>query len=442
MYTSLIRSKIDYGSFLYATAKYTHLNKLNRVQYEAIRVIAGLLRATKVVQLEAEANLIPLEFRREQLLLNYFTNVLRIRNNPVSIAYFNFHDHILYTFRPYSRPVIGRARMLMERAELPIDKLERVSIPDLYLIGKPVVRYNLLQQKNNIHEVQIQNFLQLRNDKYADFVDCYTDGSKMDNNTGYAFVINDITVSHRLPSTCSVFTAELYAIYKAVEYIESTHWEKIVIFSDSLSALQAIDNSRLKCHYMFKLQKLLALTNKEIVLEYVPAHVGIPGNSKADEAAKLSTTNIALDNIILHSYDYKPLIKKFVFQRWQHKWSRTPCFLQGIKPILGDWKSAYREVRREEIVLARLRMNTPLFMVKHHIGNPPPPRLYCILCNRRQTVFHLTILCPHLTRHRSNIISHFNSTNMSINACNLLNDNFPFHLLFKFLHDVGYFNKV
>ena len=93
-------------------------------------------------------------------------------------------------------------------------------------------------------------------------------------------------------------------------------------------------------------------------------------------------------------------------------------------------------------MLARLRTNTPLFMVKHKIGANPPPRDNCLFCHRRQTVFHLTILCPHLTRHRSNIISHFNSTNLSINACNLLNDDFPVHLIFKFLHDVGYFNKV
>ena len=181
-----------------------------------------------------------------------------------------------------------------------------------------------------------QHFLQLRNNLYNDFIECYTDGSKMNGNTGYAFIINDFVCSHRLPSTCSVFTAELFAIYKAVEYIENTDWEKIVIFSDSLSALQAIDNNKLKCHYMFKLQKLLALSNKEIVLEYCPAHVGIQGNTKADEAAKLATNNVDSLAVVMHSYDFKPLIKNFVFQRWQTKWSQTNCYLRGIKPLIED----------------------------------------------------------------------------------------------------------
>ena len=123
--------------------------------------------------------------------------------------------------------------------------------------------------------------------------------------------------------------------------------------------------------------------------------------------------------------------------------SHTACFLQGVKPFIGDWKSAYRENRREEIILARLRTNTPLFMVKHHFGRPPrPPRDICVYCNRDQTVFHLMMLCPHLTQQRIQITSYFNSNNLSINACNLLNDNFPSHLIFKFLHDVGYYNKV
>ena len=45
LYTSLIRPKMDYGSFLFETAAKSNLIKLDRVQYEAIRIIAGLLKS-------------------------------------------------------------------------------------------------------------------------------------------------------------------------------------------------------------------------------------------------------------------------------------------------------------------------------------------------------------------------------------------------------------
>ena len=84
LYTSLIRSKIDYSSFLYSTAASYLLIKLDRIQYDAIRIITGLLRSTLVAHLEAEAFLIPLKFRREQLMLNYFCKIIRITNHPVT----------------------------------------------------------------------------------------------------------------------------------------------------------------------------------------------------------------------------------------------------------------------------------------------------------------------------------------------------------------------
>ena len=133
----------------------------------------------------------------------------------------------------------------------------------------------------------------------------------MNEKTSYAFIVNNITEANRLPSICSVFTAELYAIYKAIEYIENSNWNKAVIFSDSLSTLQTIQSGKLKCHYMFKLQKLLSLTNKEIILEWVPAHTGIEGNEKADQAAKATIDNINIREITLHYYDYKSLLSYY-----------------------------------------------------------------------------------------------------------------------------------
>ena len=54
MYTSLVRSKIDYASFLYSKAADCHLIKLDRIQYEAIRIITGNYKCTVIDNLEAE----------------------------------------------------------------------------------------------------------------------------------------------------------------------------------------------------------------------------------------------------------------------------------------------------------------------------------------------------------------------------------------------------
>ena len=82
IYLSLIRTKLDYGDFLYATAAPTNLKKLDRIQYAATRIILGALRCTKVDKLEAEANLMPLSLVRKQHMLAYIGRVLPILEHP------------------------------------------------------------------------------------------------------------------------------------------------------------------------------------------------------------------------------------------------------------------------------------------------------------------------------------------------------------------------
>ena len=71
MYTSLIRSKLDYASFLFSNAADCHLKKLDQIQYKAIRIITGNYQCTMLDNLEAEINLLPLALRRRQLTLNF-----------------------------------------------------------------------------------------------------------------------------------------------------------------------------------------------------------------------------------------------------------------------------------------------------------------------------------------------------------------------------------
>ena len=443
LYTALIRSKIDYGSFLYSTAAQTHLIKLDRVQYDAIRTIAGLLKCTSVDMLEAEANIVPLQYRREQLMLQYFTKILRIEDHPVTIAFNRLYPVHFFRHRPYALPVIGRAKILIRDAQLPIEKMEKITRTDLYMIGNADVRFNMRKySKKQYTDDRIQQeFLILKNETYDDYVHCFTDGSRMSNKTSYAFIGPGITESNRLPSTCSVYTAEMYAIYRCIKYISNSHWRKAVIFSDSLSVLQSIQTFNVKSHYMTKLQELLAYCEKEIVLEWVPAHKGIEKNEAVDALAKEAINIETIRDVKLHYYDIKALIRIFTLQRWQSEWRLAKCWLQRLKPVILDWKSAYRESRREEIVLSRLRTGTPLFRFKHHFDANTPVDT-CSVCKVRNSIYHLFLQCPQYTNYRTGIMDYLDSKNKSACVNNILDDEFPVELLFIFLKSINYYNKI
>jgi len=67
----------------------------------------------------------------------------------------------------------------------------------------------------------------------------------------------------------------------------------IIIFSDSMSSLQAVKSSRLELDLVYQIIKEyshLTESGKRIVICWIPNHVNIPGNEKADSAATSALT--------------------------------------------------------------------------------------------------------------------------------------------------------
>ena len=88
-----------------------------------------------------------------------------------------------------------------------------------------------------------------------------------------------------LSSNCK---AELRTLKAATEHLmeEDCSQQNIVLFSDSLPALQSLMNGPTDFPTQQLHNSLSILSNNKIVLQWVPAHVGIAGNETADRLAK------------------------------------------------------------------------------------------------------------------------------------------------------------
>ena len=88
-----------------------------------------------------------------------------------------------------------------------------------------------------------QNFQELQS-RLLDYQHIYTDGSKVEDKVGCAYVSGSHHEKIRLPDGLSIFIAETKAIDMALDYVRNNSLnKKFVIFSDSLSVLKSLNRT-------------------------------------------------------------------------------------------------------------------------------------------------------------------------------------------------------
>ena len=178
----------------------------------------------------------------------------------------------------------------------------------------------------------------------------YIDGSHYNGRVESAAVISNISM---LPSKASIFTVEIKAIDLALDAIAESDDDHFIIFSDSLSVLLSLENTKLDNPLVVNLLHrlhLLSIAHKTIFFCWIPNHMGIRGNEAADVAAKESLDfNITVSQVPFT--DLNPHINHFIANKWQERGSSCPDNkLFKIKPTLGVWPSSFINSRKEEVV--------------------------------------------------------------------------------------------
>ena len=91
----------------------------------------------------------------------------------------------------------------------------------------------------------------------------------------------------------------------------------------------------------------------------------------------------------------------FIHNVWQQSWNvsaNQSNKLYTLKPGLGEWLPGLRTNRREEIVLARLRIGHTCITHSYLLKGEEQPQ--CIPCNAPLTVKHLLVDCIDLAPKR------------------------------------------
>ena len=275
---------------------------------------------------------------------------------------------------------------------------------------------------------------------HNEYFPIYTDGSKSSRGVGFAAICSEFRKSSSLPIITSVYTAELLAIKTALNSILKLHKNKIIVYSDSLSAIDALKSYLPKHPIVLEIQVLLhklKTKNISVTICWIPAHIGLRGNEDVDKVAKEAINKPCLQKKV-PCEDILAMIKPTVYESWQEEWHNTPVTnkLRSIKASTKPWPSSTQNSRHHEVILTRLRIGHTNLTHGHLMSTPHGPPPTCDICHCLISVKHVLIECPKYVRQRS-IFNHLNVVDVLAEG-----NNFSLNKIISFLKSSLLLSKI
>ena len=275
---------------------------------------------------------------------------------------------------------------------------------------------------------------------HSNSVAIYTDGSK--SSAGVRFGVSSVDFDNcgRLHSYASTFTAELSAVLNAIKSLLTLEKNDFTVFCDSLSVLQILESFN-PCHPIVQeiFEWLILAKRRGHIVHFcwVPAHVGVEGNERADQLAKAAVTR-SISNTPIPFRDFYPSIRSGLRKSWQEKWDAIgPNKMREITNSTQPCWSYTGMPRKWETVLCRLRIGHTRLTHGFLMSGSNQP--YCDDCLVPLTVKHVVTECPNFLHLRNRFLSDCREEQGNFTLSKVLGENVIFNGsgIFKFIEEAG-----
>ena len=377
---------MDYGCIVYGSASNEALAKLDPVHNQGLRLSLGAFRSSPVESLYVEAQEPPLEIRREKLALQY---IIKLKANPGNPAYdvvFNPKYQILFADKESATDSFGiHCKKLLKKAKIDVGEIAINSIPDVPIWDSEPVTVDFTSSdfdKSSTSSTVFKSRFNEVKQKYLDFYHIYTDRSKVETKVAAAYVCPYGSRGYRLRDGCSIFTAEIEAINKALTYVKVSTRKSFVIFSDSMSLLKAIESQESKnplVNRVLQACQEILYNGKFITFCWIPSHRDITGNEHADRAAK--------DALSKAQPTHFELPCTYVLWRFSHLshvcgrnvWDKeVGNKLHAIMSQIDEKYYSGCTNRKDEVIINRLRIGHTRLTYSFRMENRPHPPMWSV----------------------------------------------------------------